>query len=59
MEAASTNAIFPIAILLGGIGVMAPERRPEIARFGLKAVAAATLSNFMSAAIAGFFLTFS
>jgi CNT family concentrative nucleoside transporter len=47
-----------IAILLGGIGIMAPERRPEIARFGLKAVAAATLANLMSAAIAGFFLSF-
>ena len=39
-----------IAILLGGIGGMAPTR------FGLKAVLAASLSNFMSAAIAGFFL---
>ena len=47
-----------IAILLGGLGIMAPERRPEIARFGLRAVAAASLANLMSAAIAGFFLSF-
>jgi len=47
-----------IAILLGGIGSMAPNRRPDIARLGLKAMVAATLANLMSAAIAGFFLSF-
>ncbi len=46
-----------IAILLGGLGGMAPSRRPDIARMGLKAVFAASLANFMSAAIAGLFLT--
>ncbi|HEN3240441.1 NupC/NupG family nucleoside CNT transporter [Yersinia enterocolitica] len=45
-----------VAILLGGLGSMAPSRRHDIARFGLKAVAAGTLSNLMSATIAGFFL---
>ncbi|MGB1272074.1 MAG: NupC/NupG family nucleoside CNT transporter [Endozoicomonas sp.] len=45
--------ISSLAILLGGLGVMAPKRRPDIARMGLKAVAAGTLSNLMSAAIAG------
>ena len=45
-----------IAILLGGLGVMAPQRRQEIARMGLKAVAAGTLSNLMSATIAGLML---
>ena len=45
-----------IAILLGGLGVMAPKRRPEIARLGLKAVFAATLANLMSACLAGLFL---
>lgn len=45
-----------IAILIGGLGSMAPNRRQDIARFGLKAVAAGTLSNLMSATIAGFFL---
>lgn len=45
-----------IAILLGGLGVMAPGRRKEIARMGLKAVFAATLANLMSAALAGLLL---
>ncbi|WP_108649438.1 NupC/NupG family nucleoside CNT transporter [Dongshaea marina] len=45
-----------VAILLGGLGGMAPSRRGEIAKFGLKAVLAGTLSNLMSASIAGFFL---
>ncbi|MBK1828998.1 NupC/NupG family nucleoside CNT transporter [Haloferula rosea] len=44
-----------IAILLGGLGGMAPKRRPEIARFGLLAVMAGSFSNLMSAAIAGIF----
>ncbi|OOF09358.1 MULTISPECIES: NupC/NupG family nucleoside CNT transporter [Salinivibrio] len=46
-----------VAILLGGLGGLAPNRRPDIARFGMKAVAAGTLSNLMSATIAGLFLT--
>ena len=46
-----------IAILLGGLGGMAPNRRAEIARLGLRAVAAATLSNLTSAAIAGLFVS--
>lgn len=46
-----------IAILMGGIGALAPNRRKEIAQLGLKTVLAATLSNFMSAALAGFYLS--
>ncbi|MGF1696764.1 NupC/NupG family nucleoside CNT transporter [Vibrio kyushuensis] len=46
-----------IAILLGGLGSLAPERRHEIARMGMKAVAAGTLSNLMAATIAGFCLS--
>jgi len=46
-----------IAILLGGLGGIAPSRRAEIARFGLLAVVAGTLSNLMSATIAGLFLS--
>ncbi len=46
-----------VAVLLGGLGSMAPSRRHDIARFGLKAVVAGTLSNLMSATIAGFFLS--
>jgi CNT family concentrative nucleoside transporter len=45
-----------IAILLGGLGGMAPDRRGEIARLGLKAVGAATLANLTSAAIVGMFV---
>ena len=48
-----------IAILLGGLGVLAPSRRPDIARLGLKAVLAGTLSNFMSAALVGIFFAIS
>jgi len=47
-----------IAILLGGLGVLVPEKRELIARFGLRAVAAGSLSNLMSAALAGLLLTF-
>jgi len=45
-----------IAILLGGLGAIAPERRPVLARLGLKAVVAGSLSNLMSASLAGVFL---
>lgn len=45
-----------VAILLGGLGGMAPNRRSDIARLGLKAVAAGTLANLTSAAIAGMFI---
>lgn len=47
-----------IAILLGGLGGIAPNRRHDIARMGLQAVIAGTLSNLMAATIAGFFLSF-
>lgn len=46
-----------MAILLGGLGVMSPSRRPDIARLGLKAVLAGTLSNFMSATLVGIFIS--
>ncbi len=46
-----------IAILLGGLGGMAPTRRKDIARLGLRAVLAGSIANLMSAAIAGFFLS--
>jgi CNT family concentrative nucleoside transporter len=42
-----------IAILAGGFGAIAPELRAPVARYGLRAVAAASLSNFASATIAG------
>ena len=46
-----------IGIVLGGIGMMAPNRRKDIAELGLRAVLAGFMANLMSAAIAGFFLT--
>jgi len=46
-----------IAILLGGLGGMAPSRRADIAELGLKALLAATLANLMSATIAGLFFS--
>ena len=45
-----------IAILLGGLGSLAPTRRADIANMGIKAVIAASLANLMSAALAGLFL---
>ncbi|MDC0375040.1 hypothetical protein OAN00_05645 [Pseudomonadales bacterium] len=47
-----------IAILLGGLGALAPTRRDDISRLGLRALLTATLANLMSAALAGFFLSF-
>ncbi len=46
-----------IAILLGGLGAVAPERQNDISRYGFRALIAASLSNLMSAALAGFFLS--
>lgn len=46
-----------IAILLGGLGSLVPEKKALIARFGLRAVAAGSLSNLMSAALAGLLLS--
>ena len=46
-----------IAILAGAFGSIAPQLRGDVARLGLRVVAAATLSNLMSATIAGIFLS--
>ncbi|MGL4937606.1 NupC/NupG family nucleoside CNT transporter [Shewanella sp.] len=45
-----------IAILLGGLGAMAPNRRHDLAKLGIRAVIAGSLANLMSATIAGLFL---
>ena len=45
--------ISSIAILIGGIGGMAPSRKHDIAKLGAKAVLAGTLANLLSATIAG------
>ena len=42
-----------VGILLGGLGSLIPDRMGQIAQFGLRAVLAGSLSNLMSAAIAG------
>ncbi len=43
-----------IAIQIGGIGGIAPNRRHDLARFGLRAVLGGSLATFMTATIAGF-----
>lgn len=45
-----------IAIQIGGIGALAPNRKSDLARLGLRAMAAGTMANFMSACIAGMLL---
>ena len=45
-----------IGIQIGGIGALAPTRRHDLARLGLRAMVAGTLANFMTATIAGFLL---
>jgi CNT family concentrative nucleoside transporter len=45
-----------IAIQIGGIGGLAPSRKSDLARLGLKAMFVGTLANFMSACIAGMLL---
>lgn len=42
-----------LAILLGGLGGMAPGRRSDIAKLGVRAIIAGTLANLLSAAVAG------
>ena len=49
--------ISSIAILAGAFGSVAPQLRGIVAKYGLRVVAAATLSNLMSATIAGIFLS--
>ncbi len=48
--------ISSIAILIGGIGGMAPTRKGEIAKLGFKAIVAGTLANLLSATLAGIFI---
>ncbi|HEX2093260.1 MAG TPA: nucleoside transporter C-terminal domain-containing protein, partial [Longimicrobiaceae bacterium] len=45
-----------IAIQIGGIGGMAPERRHDLSRLGLSAMVAGTLANFMTACVVGILL---
>jgi CNT family concentrative nucleoside transporter len=45
-----------IGIQIGGIGALAPSRRHDLARLGMRAMLAGTLANFLTATIAGFLL---
>ncbi|MFS7887974.1 NupC/NupG family nucleoside CNT transporter [Helicobacter pylori] len=45
-----------VAMLIGGLGSLVPKKKDLIIRFALKAVLVGTLSNFMSATIAGLFI---
>jgi CNT family concentrative nucleoside transporter len=42
-----------IGIQIGGIGALAPNKKGELARLGLRAMFAGTMANLMSASIAG------
>jgi CNT family concentrative nucleoside transporter len=42
-----------IGIQIGGIGALAPNRRNDLARFGIRAMLAGTMANLMSASIVG------
>jgi CNT family concentrative nucleoside transporter len=44
-----------IGIQIGGIGALAPERRGQLAQFGIRAMLAGTMANLMSASIVGMF----
>ena len=45
-----------IGVVVGAFSAVSPQRAPEIAQLGVRALVAATLSNLMSATIAGFFI---
>ena len=45
-----------IAILIGGVGSIAPERRGDLSRLGLRAMIGGNLAAFMSASLAGMVL---
>ena len=45
-----------LGILIGGLGVMVPERRAEVVQLGMKSILAGTIATCMTAAVAGLFL---
>jgi len=45
-----------IGIQIGGIGALAPNKRGELARLGIRAMLAGTMANLMSASIVGIML---
>ena len=42
-----------LGILIGGMGAMVPERRPEIVALGLRSILSGTIATCMSGAVAG------
>jgi CNT family concentrative nucleoside transporter len=42
-----------VGMQIGGIGELAPERRADLAKLGLKALMCGTLASYLSASIAG------
>ena len=49
--------ISTMAMLIGGLGSLVPERRSFISQYGFRAIAAGVISNLMSASIAGVILS--
>ncbi|MGD8173866.1 NupC/NupG family nucleoside CNT transporter [Vibrio sp. TRT 21S02] len=49
--------ISTMAMLIGGLGSLVPEKRPFISKYGFKAISAGVLANLMSASIAGVILS--
>ncbi|KGY08119.1 NupC/NupG family nucleoside CNT transporter [Vibrio sinaloensis] len=49
--------ISTMAMLIGGLGSVVPEKRPFISKFGFRAIAAGVMANLMSASIAGVILS--
>ena len=45
-----------VGMQIGGIGALAPERRADLARLGMKALLCGTLASYLSATIAGILL---
>jgi CNT family concentrative nucleoside transporter len=45
-----------VAIMVGGIGSLEPSRRPELARYGMRAMVGGALATLMTAAVAGILL---
>jgi concentrative nucleoside transporter, CNT family len=46
-----------IGIQIGGIGALAPNKKADLARLGIRAMAAGTMANLMSASIVGIMLS--
>jgi CNT family concentrative nucleoside transporter len=45
-----------VAILVGGVGAMAPERRGDLARLGMRSILSGTLATLMTGCVASLLL---